>query len=120
LYNFNKDGRTYVANEIWIDDESDENGKLAGPPRHNWRNVSNVNDTGEWEDGGSNFTQGCPLLDSNEKEGTRKPEHIINKPGGTNMDNIGSLRSDEVRLSFKYFSIREIEPPEPHKDAVVA
>ena len=120
VYNFKKDGRTCVANEIWIDDESDDEGKLSEPLRNNWRNVSNVNDTGEWGDGGSNFTEGCPLLDSNEKEGTRKREHIINKPGGTNMGNIGSLRSDEVKLRFKYFSIREIEPPEPHKDAVVA
>jgi hypothetical protein len=40
--------------------------------------------------------------------------------GGTDMGNIDSLTSDEVKLRFKYFSIREIEPPEPDKDAVVA
>ena len=38
-------------------------------------------------------------------------------PGGTNEGNIGSLRCDAMKLKFKYFSIREIKPPIPDKDA---
>jgi hypothetical protein len=103
LYNFKKDGRTCVANEIWIDDESDDDGKLADQPRNKWRNVSKVNDTGKWGGDCSKFTSGCELLDKNIKEGKRKKEHKITEPAGPDKGNIGALRSDMVKLKFKFF-----------------
>ena len=56
-------------------------------------------------------------LDENENHEHRRAEDIINMPGGTNEGNIGSLRCDAMKLKFKYFSIREIKPPRPDKDA---
>lgn len=121
LYNFKVDGKDCVANEIWIDDESDDNGELD--VHNKWRNVSNVNDTGGWgmqglsDEKKEEFKKDCPRLDENENHEHRKAEDIINMPGGTNEGNIGSLRSDAMKLKFKYFSIREIKPPRPDKDA---
>jgi hypothetical protein len=115
LYNFKKGDRTCVANEIWIDDESDDGGELK--IRNKWRNVSNVNDTGEWGGDCDEWEDDCDRLDRDIEDGKRKRKHIINMPGGTDEGNIGSLRSDNLKLRFKYFSIRAIQPPEPHKDA---
>ena len=115
LYNFKKGDRTCVANEIWIDDESDDGGKLK--VSNKWRNVSNVNDTGEWGGNCDKFEDDCERLDKDINEGKRERKHIINKEGGTDEGNIGSLRSDKLKLRFKYFSIREIQAPVPHEDA---
>jgi hypothetical protein len=123
LYNYrNDEGKTCAVNEIWIDDESDVNGKLR--ISNKWRNVSNVIDTGEWGDGCSDekFEGGCDTLDIDEKKGTRRiRKHVISMPGGTSKGNLGSLRSDSVKLLFKNFSIREIEPPKnPPEGTTVA
>jgi hypothetical protein len=122
LYNFQKGDRTCVANEIWIDDESDDDGKLK--VSNKWRNVSNVNDTGGWDTQGlsddyinDRYQRNCDRLDENENHSHRKPDDIINKEGGPEEGNIGALRSDKLKLRFKYFSIREIQPPIPHEDA---
>jgi hypothetical protein len=124
LYNFKNGDRDCVANEIWIDDESDDNGELK--ISNKWRNVSNVNDTGNWgtqgldDDDKEKFKDDCPVLDENVKHEHRRAEDIINMPGGTDEGNIGSLRCDIMKLKFKYFSIREIQAPKPDKDAEVA
>jgi hypothetical protein len=122
LYNFKgDDNRDCVANEIWIDYDSDDNGELK--ISNNWRNVSNVNDTGNWGPQGvsdgmmQKFIRNCPRIDLNKNHEHRKPEDIINVSGGPEQGNIGSLRSDSIKLKFKYFSIREIKPPRPDKDA---
>ena len=127
LYNYKHDDKECVANEVWIDDESDDNGgKLK--VLNKWRNVSNVNDIGKWgmEDLkqdyiNKNFERTCEVLDTNvdqnESHKHRQAEDIINEPGGTDNGNIGSLRSDIIKLKFKFFSIREIEPPQPDKHA---
>lgn len=122
LYNFKgNNDRDCVANEIWIDDDSDDNGRLK--ISNNWRNVSNVNDTGNWGTHGvsdkmmKKFMRNCPRIDMNKNHEHRKPEDIINVSGGSDGGNIGSLRCDSVKLKFKFFSIREIQPPRPDKDA---
>lgn len=123
LYNFKQGDRTCVANEIWIDDDSHDNGSLK--ISNNWRNVSCVNDTGSYGDGGgSDFKDDCPTLDKDET-GDRRKEHIINKPGGASEGdkegrNIASLRCDSIKLKIKFFSVREIKPPQPHGNAKVA
>jgi hypothetical protein len=119
LYNFRKDGRTCVANEIWIDDRSHDNGRLADPPRNRWRHVVTVIDTGRWGGDCNSFVDDCDRLDG-ESDGRRRKKHIISEPGGPRRGNIGALRSDEVKLKFKFFSIREIQPPEPAEDAIEA
>lgn len=120
LYNFKKGNKTCVANEIWIDDKSDDNGNLADPPRNKWEHVVTVTDTGGWGGDCSNFVDDCGLLDRNENGGNRKKDHIITEPGGPSRGNLGALRSDGVKLNFKFFSIREIQHSEPDEDAVEA
>jgi hypothetical protein len=120
LYNFEKGGKTCVANEIWIDDKSHDDGKLADPPRNRWKHVVTVIDTGGWGGSCDNFVDDCDLLDRNERGGRRRKDHIITESGGPNRGNLGALRSDMVKLKFKFFSIREIQPPEPAEDAVEA
>jgi hypothetical protein len=121
-YNIKEDNKVCVANEIWIDEESDDNGKLV--PRNGWRRVADVKDSGGWglsKDMSDQerkkyieerWKDDCPLQDSNVVDRQhRKIEDIINMPGGTDDGNLAALRCDGLKLKFKYFSVREIEPP---------
>jgi hypothetical protein len=123
-YNFKEDNKVCVANEIWIDEESDNDGKLV--PRNGWRRVADVKDKGGWglsEDMSEQerekyieerWKDDCPLQDSNVVDRQhREIEDIINMPGGTDEGNLAALRCDGVKLKFKYFSVREIELPTP-------
>jgi hypothetical protein len=122
-YNFEDNGRVCVANEVWIDEESDENGRLV--LRNGWRRVANVQDKGgwglpeSWENERKDkyirekWKDDCERQDRNEDRAHRKIEDIINMPGGTDEGNLAALRCDGVKLKFKYFSVREIRPPTP-------
>jgi hypothetical protein len=112
VYNFKEDNKVFVANEIWIDEESDNDGKLV--PRNGWRLSEDMSaQEGEkyieerWKDD-------CPLQDSNVVDRRhREIEDNINMPGGSDLGNLAALRCDGVKLKFKYFSVREIELPTP-------
>jgi hypothetical protein len=122
-YNFKENNKVCVANEIWIDEESDDDGRLV--PHNGWRRVAHVEDKGGWglsedmsdqereEYIGKYWKDDCPRQDRNVDREHRKIEDIINMPGGTDEGNLAALRCDGVKLKFKYFSVREIEPPTP-------
>jgi hypothetical protein len=118
-YNFKEDNKVCVANEIWIDDSSDDDGELKLSNR--WRMVANVKDTGGWGFSSEDHKKkemkdwegDCRRLDENSNHEHRRVEDIINMPGGTSEGNLAALRCDGVKLKFKYFSVREIRPPTP-------
>lgn len=54
-----------------------------------------------------------PSVDVNYKTSNkRQPDEIITLPDGTADGNLGAFRTDGVAIELKYFSVREIEPPE--------
>lgn len=123
-YNFQDDNKVFVANEIWIDDDSDHDGKLE--VSNQWRRVSNVIDKGGWglpNDWSNdkknkyikkNWHDDCPCMDQNvNNREQREIEDVINIQGGTNEGNLAALRCDGIKLKFKYFSVREVTPPRP-------
>jgi len=113
-YNFEEDNRVYVANEAWIDDNSDSAGELV--IRNRWRRVANVHDRGGWDAAAGQMKDwdgNCPRLDVNVNRQDREVTDIINMSGGTDAGNLAALRCDGVKLKFKFFSLREIKPPTP-------
>jgi hypothetical protein len=134
-YNFRQGGKTCVATEVWIDTDSDDDRNLRIRNGGNWRRVANVKDTGgwSWDDNDDrdremrDFEDDCKCLDENESRERRRPEDIITRPGGTDEDddqdghgvrdsNLAALRCDKAKLKFRYFSVREITPPEEDSD----
>jgi hypothetical protein len=99
FYNFVEDGNTYVRLESYIDDEvTDENGNLV--VSNNWKLASVVEDRGGWATDNSDFNPSCG----------RDRDEILTQPGGTSTKNIAAWRSDDLTWSFKYLSVREIDP----------
>ena len=97
-YNFEENNKVFVANEIWIDDESDHDGKLE--ISNHWRRVANVADKGGWglakdmnEDVRKKYIKerwhdDCPRMDENVDRRHREHEDILNMPGGTKEGNL--------------------------------
>jgi hypothetical protein len=120
-YNFEEDDKVFVANEIWIDDESDHDEKLD--ISNHWRRIANVADKGGWglskdmkdeekeKYKKERWRKDCDCMDQNVDGEHREIEDIINMPGGTDEGNLAALRCDGVKLKFKFFSVREIIPP---------
>ncbi len=99
IYNFERDGNTYVRLESYIDDDvTDENGNLV--IKNNWKLASVYEDRGDWETNDDDFDSSCG----------RDRYEILTQPGGTDTQNIAAWRSDDLSWSFKYLSVREIDP----------
>jgi hypothetical protein len=124
IYNYKDNGNTYVANEIWIDDKSDvESGGIHKLEVSNkWEHIVTVVDKGNWGGGCDKEVEindkKISLDDVLKETCKRKTKDIITGPGGPDdSGNAASLRTDDVKLLFKHFSIREIKAPkEPKKD----
>ncbi len=87
MYNIENDQA--VKMESYLDDENN----------NKWRKVTEITDDGNWFANSSDdkfYSAGCD----------RSKNHII-----TNSGPIATFRSDNVALSFKNLSIREIQPP---------
>jgi hypothetical protein len=100
IYNFvGSDGNTYVRLESYIDDDvTDENGNLA--VANNWKLASVYEDRGGWSTHDTDFDPSCG----------RDRDEILTGSGGTATQNIAAFRSDDLTWSFKYLSVREIDP----------
>jgi hypothetical protein len=99
IYNFVEDGNTYVRLESYIDDDvTDEDGTLV--VKNNWKLASVYEDRGGWATSNSDFNSSCG----------RDRDEILTMPGGTSAQNIAAFRSDDLTWSFKYLSVREIDP----------
>jgi hypothetical protein len=99
IYNFEENGNTYVRLESYIDDDvTDSNGNLV--IGNNWKLTSVVEDRGGWATDNSDFNSSCG----------KDRDEILTQPGGTATQNIAAWRSDELTWSFKYLSVREIDP----------
>jgi hypothetical protein len=96
--------------ESYIDDDvTDEDGNLV--VRNNWKLASVYEDRGGWRTNDGDFDSSCD----------RDRDEILTQPGGTSTQNIAAFRSDFLTWSFKYLSVREIDPsrseqPEPPVD----
>ena len=103
IYNFVEDGNTYVRLESYVDDDvTDENGNLV--VKNNWELASVYEDRGGWATKNSDFNSSCG----------RDRDEILSMPGGTSTQNIAAWRSDGLNWSFKYLSVREIDPSSQH------
>jgi hypothetical protein len=99
IYNIEENGKTYVRLESYIDDDvTDSDGDLD--MRNNWKLASVYVDRGGWGTSNSDFDPSCG----------RDRDEILTRPGGTSSQNIAAFRSDDLTWSFKYLSVREIEP----------
>jgi hypothetical protein len=99
MYNFVEDGETYVRMESYIDDDvTDEDGNLV--VKNDWKLASVYEDRGGWSADDSDFDSSCG----------RDRDEILTQPGGTSSQNIAAFRSDDLTWSFKYLSVREIDP----------
>jgi hypothetical protein len=98
IYNFVEDDKTYVRLESYIDDDVTEDGNLV--VKNNWKLASVYEDRGGWSTSNSDFNSSCG----------RDRDEILIKPGGTSDQNIAAFRSDDLTWSFKYLSVREIDP----------
>jgi hypothetical protein len=101
IYNFvdEEDGKTYVRLESYVDDDvTDEDGSLV--VANNWKLASVYEDRGGWRTNDGDFDRSCG----------RDRDEILTGPGGTSTQNIAAWRSDDLTWSFKYLSVREIDP----------
>ncbi|MEW6605368.1 MAG: hypothetical protein AB1351_11880 [Thermoproteota archaeon] len=99
IYNFVEDGNTYVRLESYIDDDvTDKDGNLV--VANNWELASVYEDRGGWSTNDSDFDSSCG----------RERDEILTRPGGTDTQNVAAWRSDDLTWSFKYLSVREIDP----------
>jgi hypothetical protein len=99
IYNFVENGNTYVRLESYIDDDvTDSNGNLV--VKNNWELASVYEDRGGWSTSNPDFNSSCG----------RDRDEILTKAGGTSAQNIAAFRSDGLTWSFKYLSVREIDP----------
>jgi hypothetical protein len=99
IYNFVENGNTYVRLESYIDDDvTDSDGNLV--VRNNWKLASVAEDRGGWATNDIDFNSSCG----------RDRDEILTLPGGTSTQNIAGFRSDDITWSFKYLSVREIDP----------
>lgn len=102
IYNFVENGNTYVRLESYIDDDvTDANGNLV--VKNNWKLASVYEDKGGWATRDSDFNASCG----------RDRDEILTQAGGTSSQNIAAFRSDDLTWSFKYLSVREINPSTP-------
>lgn len=102
IYNFVENGKTYVRLESYIDEDvTGSNGRLV--VKNNWKLASVYEDRGGWATSNSDFNPSCG----------RDRDEILTKPGGTSTQNIAAFRSDGLSWSFKYLSVREIQPLSP-------
>jgi hypothetical protein len=109
IYNVVEDGKTYVRLESYIDDDvTDANGNLV--VKNNWKLASVYEDKGGWTTNNSDFNTSCFPVDKDSDTQYRQRDEIINMPGGTSTQNIAAFRSDDLTWSFKYLSVREIDP----------
>jgi hypothetical protein len=99
MYNFVENGNTYVRLESYIDDDvTDSSGNLV--VKNNWKLASVYEDRGGWATNNSDFNSSCG----------RERDEILTNAGGTSTQNIAAFRSDDLTWSFKYLSVREIDP----------
>jgi len=100
IYNFvGNDGNTYVRLESYIDDDvTDSDGNLI--VKNNWKLASVYEDKGGWATSNSDFDSNCG----------RDRDEILTSAGGNPTQNIAAFRSDDLTWSFKYLSVREINP----------
>jgi hypothetical protein len=114
VFNFQEDSdpKTYVKIEVWIDSNcTDENGNLV--IKNQWIKAAETVDRGDWRSSDMEEASNYPSVDVNSKsQNNRQPDEIITLPGGTKDGNLGAFRTDGVAMQLKYFSVREIEPPE--------
>lgn len=107
VYNLEYDAvkqRTPVKIEVWCDESGmDVFGKLD-PAKQNWKKMAETIDSGGWASGNGG---GCPAIESG-NTGKRRPDEILNTPGGTLSGNLCAYRTDGVKSKIKFFSIREI------------
>ncbi|HJS81245.1 MAG TPA: hypothetical protein VJ742_00240 [Nitrososphaera sp.] len=109
IYNFVEDGNTYVRLESYIDDNvTDADGNLV--VKNDWKLASVYEDRGDWATNNSDFNSSCKPMNKDSTQQYRQRDEIINLPGGTNTQNIAAWRSDDLTWSFKYLSVREIDP----------
>jgi hypothetical protein len=103
IYNFVDDGNTYVRLESYIDDDvTDSDGNLV--IGNDWQLASVYEDRGGWSTNNGDFDSSCG----------RDRDEILTQPGGTETQNIAAFRSDDLTWSFKYLSVREIDPTAEH------
>ena len=99
IYNIVMDGKAYVRLESYIDDDvNDTSGNLV--VKNNWKLASVYVDKGGWATNDSDFNSSCG----------RDRDEILTMAGGTSSQNIAAFRSDDLIWSFKYLSVREIDP----------
>jgi hypothetical protein len=114
VFNFQEDPdpKTYVIIEVWIDpDCTDKDGNLV--IKNQWIKAAETVDRGDWRSSEMKGASNYPSVDVNSKtQNKRQPDEIITLPGGTKDGNLGAFRTDGVAMQLKYFSVREIEPPE--------
>jgi hypothetical protein len=103
IYNFEENGNTYVRLESYIDDDvTGTDGNLV--VGNDWQLASVYEDRGDWSTNNDDFDSSCG----------RDRDEILTQPGGTETQNIAAFRSDDLTWSFKYLSVREIDPTAEH------
>jgi hypothetical protein len=109
IYNFVENGNTYVRLESYIDDDvTDSSGNLV--IGNNWKLASVNEDRGGWSTSNPDFNSSCAPSNKDSTQQYRQRDEILNLPGGTSTQNIAAFRSDGLTWSFKYLSVREIDP----------
>jgi hypothetical protein len=109
VYNLPKapSGRTPVKLEVYVDEDGMGADGVFTASKQNWVKAAENTDFGGWASGDGG---GCPPLEIG-NTGKRKPDEILNTPGGTSEGNLAAYRTDGVKSKIKFFSIREIKPP---------
>lgn len=108
VYNLAKaqNGRYPVKIEVYVDETGMDASGHLDPRKQTWKKMAETIDSGGWASGNGG---GCPAIETG-NSGTRKPDEILNTPGGTSAGNLAAYRTDGVRSKIKFFSIREITP----------
>ena len=101
------DMKVPVKIQVWIDENGMTQDGVFHGDKQNWVKMAETTDTGGWASGNGG---GCPALEIG-NTGKRKPDEILNMPGGTTTGNLCAYRTDGVKSKIKYFSIREIQAP---------
>lgn len=111
VYNYVKNGKTFVKIETYIDDKvNDANGNLV--IKNEWRPTAQSKDEGGWATTESDFTATCPPLNKDSTQQYRQRDEILNLPGGnTDLQNLCAFRTDGSTNNWKYLSVRAITPP---------
>jgi hypothetical protein len=112
VYNYLKNGKTFVRIEVHIDDDVTDPATGNLVIKNNWKLTSNTNDEGGWGTTETDFVATCPKLNKDSTQQYRARDEIFNMPGGNTAEqNLCAWRCDGTVNNWKYLSVREITPP---------